>query len=118
MLQAAALIRLYKKKIYIYTFLQCTQDPNHRQQTTTSPCYGQHVYEKKQKIKNAFLHCAQDPSSQAADYNEPMLRAAALKGIKKTGLVYSPGKSWVAGICLMVVGILIFAITIVTAFDD
>lgn len=31
------------------------------------------------------------------------------------GLVYSPGKSWVAGIALLVVGVGIFVITALTA---
>jgi len=48
--------------------------------------------------------------------DETMLRQAALKGIKKTGLVYSPGKSWAAGMVLLFAGIGIFSITIVTAF--
>lgn len=62
----------------------------------------------------------QDPSYTPRDsaLDEPMLRQAAQKGIKKTGLVYSPGKSWVAGIILLLVGVAIFVITLVTAIDD
>lgn len=63
----------------------------------------------------------QDPSYHPRDdsaLDEPMLRQAAQKGIKKTGLVYSPGKSWAAGIVLLFVGVGIFVITIVTAIDD
>lgn len=50
--------------------------------------------------------------------DESTLRLAAQKGIKKTGLVYSPGKSWVAGIALLLVGIAIFVVTILTAMIE
>ncbi len=36
---------------------------------------------------------------------------AVSKGIKKTGLVYSPGKSWAAGLVLVVFAVFIFAVT-------
>eukprot|EP00983_Pelagomonas_calceolata_P033757 1057602-Pelagomonas_calceolata.AAC.2 len=39
---------------------------------------------------------AVDPSWTHDTMDEPMVRQAALKGIKKTGLVYSPGV-WVRG---------------------
>jgi hypothetical protein len=41
---------------------------------------------------------------------------AVRKGIKKTGLVYSPTRSWIAGLVLAVFAIFIFIVTIVTAF--
>ena len=67
------------------------------------------------------VHCAhvrvQDPTWTHETMDEHMLRQAAVKGIKKTGLVYSPGKSWAAGIALLLVGVGIFVITIVTALD-
>ncbi len=46
----------------------------------------------------------------------PMLMAASSKGIKKTGLVYSPGKSWAAGLLLVAFAVVIFSITILTTF--
>uniref|UniRef100_A0A7S3VGS3 Amino acid transporter transmembrane domain-containing protein n=1 Tax=Dunaliella tertiolecta TaxID=3047 RepID=A0A7S3VGS3_DUNTE len=60
----------------------------------------------------------EDPSWTHDTMDEPMVRQAALKGIKKTGLVYSPGKSWAAGIMLLVVGVGIFGITLLTAMED
>ena len=41
---------------------------------------------------------------------------ASSKGIKKTGLVYQPGKSWAAGLLLVAFAVFIFTITIVTTF--
>jgi hypothetical protein len=41
---------------------------------------------------------------------------AASKGIKKTGLVYSPGKSWAAGLVLVTFAVFIFSITMITTF--
>lgn len=37
-------------------------------------------------------------------------------GIKRTGLIYSPRRSWWLGIGLIVLSVCIFTITIVTAF--
>lgn len=38
------------------------------------------------------------------------------QGIKRVGLIYSPRKSWWAGMIFVILSILIFIITIVTAF--
>ena len=38
------------------------------------------------------------------------------QGIKRVGLIYSPRKSWWAGMIFVVLSIVIFVITIVTAF--
>jgi hypothetical protein len=38
------------------------------------------------------------------------------KGIKRVGIIYSPRKSWWAGMTFVVLSIVIFIITIVTAF--
>jgi hypothetical protein len=38
------------------------------------------------------------------------------QGIKRVGLIYSPRKSWWAGMIFVVLSIVIFIITIVTAF--
>ena len=38
------------------------------------------------------------------------------RGIKRTGLIYSPRRSWWLGIGLIVLSVCIFTITIVTAF--
>ena len=45
-----------------------------------------------------------------------MLLAASEKGIKKTGLVYQPGKSWAGGIVLVGFAVFIFVVTMVTTF--
>ena len=46
----------------------------------------------------------------------PLLEAAVVKGIKKTGMVYSPGKSWAAGLLLVAFSIVIMVTTVVTTF--
>ncbi len=38
------------------------------------------------------------------------------QGIKRVGLIYSPRKSWWAGMIFVILSIVIFIITIVTAF--
>lgn len=47
-------------------------------------------------------------SRRQADENE--------RGIKRTGLIYSPRRSWWLGIGLIALSVCIFTITIVTAF--
>jgi len=59
----------------------------------------------------------QDLSSQeAAGLSVPLLQAAATKGIKKAGIVYSPGRSWLVGMLLVTLSTFIFVITIYTTF--
>lgn len=50
-----------------------------------------------------------------SDLSRPLLADPAEKGIKRVGLVYSPRKSWWAGVVLVVLSVLIFTITILTA---
>lgn len=45
----------------------------------------------------------------------PLLADPKERGLKRVGLVYSPRKSWWAGIVLVVLSIVIFVITIATA---
>lgn len=49
------------------------------------------------------------------DAHRPLLADPKERGIKKVGLVYSPRKSWWTGIVLIVLSVLIFVITILTA---
>ncbi len=49
------------------------------------------------------------------DLGTPILASRHEQGIKRVGIIYSPRKSWWAGVVLMVLSILIFVITIVTA---
>ena len=53
---------------------------------------------------------AEDP-----DLGTPMIASRHEKGIKRVGIIYSPRKSWWAGMILMVLSVLIFVITIITA---
>ena len=46
----------------------------------------------------------------------PLIASPHEKGIKRVGIIYSPRKSWWAGMTFVVLSILIFLITIVTAF--
>ena len=46
----------------------------------------------------------------------PLLASRNEQGIKRKGIIYSPRKSWWAGMTFVVLSIVIFAITIVTAF--
>jgi len=52
---------------------------------------------------------------QDPDLGTPMIASRHEQGIKRVGIIYSPRKSWWAGMILMVLSILIFIITIVTA---
>ncbi len=45
----------------------------------------------------------------------PLLAREDERGIKRVGIIYSPRKSWWAGVFLMGLGSVIFLITIVTA---
>ena len=49
------------------------------------------------------------------DTSRPLLADPREKGIKRVGLVYSPRKSWWAGVILVALSVLIFVITIATA---
>ena len=49
------------------------------------------------------------------DLGTPIIASRHEKGIKRVGILYSPRKSWWAGMILMVLSVLIFVITIVTA---
>lgn len=62
----------------------------------------------------------EESSSEAAlpdvsDVTRPMLADPQEKGLKRVGLVYSPRKSWWAGVVLVALSITIFVITILTA---
>ena len=46
----------------------------------------------------------------------PLIAHPHEKGIKRMGIIYSPRKSWWAGMVFVALSILIFMITIVTAF--
>ena len=46
----------------------------------------------------------------------PLLARKDEQGIKRKGIIYSPRKSWWAGMTFVVLSVLIFAVTIVTAF--
>ena len=52
---------------------------------------------------------------QDPDLGTPIIASRHEKGIKRVGIIYSPRKSWWAGMILMVLSVLIFIITIVTA---
>ncbi|KAL6764771.1 transmembrane amino acid transporter protein-domain-containing protein [Haematococcus lacustris] len=66
------------------------------------------------KRSNNLLDLISQDNGSPHAYNEPLLRLAANKGIKKTGLVYSPGKSWAAGIFLVALSLAILVLTVVT----
>lgn len=57
----------------------------------------------------------QDGLPDVSDTSRPLLADPREKGIKRVGLVYSPRKSWWAGIILVALSVLIFIITIATA---
>jgi len=71
--------------------------------------------------REAAKQPAPQPDSEEAAAAEadamrvPLLRQAVRKGIKKTGLVYSPRKSWAAGLVLVIFALFIFAVTIITS---
>ena len=67
---------------------------------------------------SAHLHgLAQDLAEIENGTNiSPLLASPNEKGIKRVGIIYSPRKSWWAGMIFVVLSILIFLITIVTAF--
>mmetsp|Transcript_11114 Transcript_11114/g.19381 ORF Transcript_11114/g.19381 Transcript_11114/m.19381 type:complete len:510 (-) Transcript_11114:222-1751(-) len=46
--------------------------------------------------------------------SEPLLQEAAEKGMKKTGIVHAPGKSWAAGLGLVIFSIFILLVTLGT----
>lgn len=50
-----------------------------------------------------------------SDLSRPLLADPREKGIKRKGLVYSPRKSWWAGLVLVFLSAAIFVITILTA---
>ena len=61
-----------------------------------------------------------DDGSYEAPVQDPVLGTPLVasrheQGIKRVGIIYSPRKSWWAGMILMVLSVLIFIITIVTA---
>ncbi len=59
---------------------------------------------------------APTPASVSA-LKEPLLRHAAekgIKGIKRTGLIYSPTKSWIAGAALVLFSLFVLAVTLAT----
>ena len=50
-----------------------------------------------------------------SDVTRPIRADPQEKGLKRVGLVYSPRKSWWAGVVLVALSIAIFIITILTA---
>lgn len=64
-------------------------------------------------LANGSLEDAASPD--VSDLSRPLLADPEEKGIKRVGLVYSPRKSWWAGVVLVVLSVAIFVITIVTA---
>ena len=57
----------------------------------------------------------QDAVLDVSDTSRPLLANPREKGIKRVGLIYSPRKSWWAGVILVALSVLIFIITIATA---
>lgn len=57
----------------------------------------------------SYIAPAHDP-----DLGTPIIASRHEQGIKRVGIIYSPRKSWWAGMVLMVLSVLIFIITIVT----
>ena len=57
----------------------------------------------------------QEGLPDVSDISRPLLADPREKGMKRVGLVYSPRKSWWAGIILVALSVLIFIITIATA---
>lgn len=57
----------------------------------------------------------QDELPGVSDTSRPLLADPREKGLKRVGLVYSPRKSWWAGVILVALSMLIFIITIATA---
>lgn len=56
-----------------------------------------------------------DNLPDVSDTSRPLLADPREKGMKRVGLVYSPRKSWWAGMVLVALSVLIFIITIATA---
>lgn len=54
-------------------------------------------------------------SPDVSDVTRPLLADPQEKGLKRVGLIYSPRKSWWAGVVLVALSITIFVITILTA---
>ncbi len=57
----------------------------------------------------------QDAVLDVSDTSRPLLANPREKGLKRVGLIYSPRKSWWAGVILVALSVLIFIITIATA---
>lgn len=66
------------------------------------------------KESSAQLDASMRDPSKREGLNEALLRQAVAQGIKKTGIVYSPGKQWVAGVFLVVMSVVVLAITLAT----
>jgi len=78
------------------------------------------VQEDLESNSNSGGISGEECSSEAAlpdvsDVTRPMLADPQEKGLKRVGLVYSPRKSWWAGVVLVALSITIFVITILTA---
>lgn len=58
---------------------------------------------------------AVDGLPDVSDTSRPLLADPKEKGLKRVGLVYSPRKSWWAGVILVALSVLIFIITIATS---
>lgn len=58
---------------------------------------------------------AADALPDVTDMSRPLLADPREQGIKRVGLIYSPRKSWWAGVILIVLSLAIFTITIATA---
>lgn len=54
-------------------------------------------------------------STAASGSNTPLLARPGDLGIKRVGIIYSPRKSWWAGVFFVTLSIAIFVVTIVTA---
>ena len=77
-------------------------------------------YDKQEETPEEMLGLANGAITDNAipdvtDLTRPLLADPREKGIKRVGLVYSPRKSWWAGVVLVVLSVAIFVITIVTA---
>ena len=62
-----------------------------------------------------LMCCAGQASTAASGSNAPLLARSGDLGIKRVGIIYSPRKSWWAGVFFVTLSIAIFVVTIVTA---
>ncbi len=73
-----------------------------------------------QETESSALEEADSSAGAALESQEELamsfLASRHEQGIKRVGLIYSPRKSWWAGMIFVVLSIVIFIITIVTAF--